>query len=173
LRARGYEDEANKVMIEKNEEYGRKLPWWSSSGMWYKLFGKLIGYGYATWNAFWISIGFIIAGWILFWLGHRNNLMEATDEHAYVKTRHNASDVIDTYPKFAAFIYSLENFVPLVKLAMGDYWLPNANAGKDHKLWKIKWRNGRLLRWYLWFHILAGWVLTTLWVAGLTGLVKT
>jgi len=29
----------------------------------------------------------------------------------------------------------------------------------------------RLLRWYLWFHILAGWTLTPLLLAGLSGLV--
>ncbi len=29
------------------------------------------------------------------------------------------------------------------------------------------------LRWYLWCHIIAGWVLTTLWVGGLMGLLKT
>ena len=31
---------------------------------------------------------------------------------------------------------------------------------------------GRLLRWYLWFHILAGWVLTPLLFAGLSGLIR-
>ena len=31
---------------------------------------------------------------------------------------------------------------------------------------------GRLLRWYLWFHILAGWVLTPLMFAGLSGLIR-
>jgi len=33
-------------------------------------------------------------------------------------------------------------------------------------------RTGRLLRWYLWFHILAGWTLTPLFFAGLSGLVR-
>ena len=29
-----------------------------------------------------------------------------------------------------------------------------------------------LLRWYLWFHVLAGWTLTPLFFAGLSGLVR-
>jgi hypothetical protein len=31
---------------------------------------------------------------------------------------------------------------------------------------------GKLLGWYLWFHILAGWVLTPLMFAGLSGLIR-
>ena len=31
---------------------------------------------------------------------------------------------------------------------------------------------GRLLRWYLWFHILAGWTLPPLMFAGLSGLIR-
>jgi hypothetical protein len=34
-------------------------------------------------------------------------------------------------------------------------------------------KSGSLLRCYFWFHIIAGWILTTLWVGGLTGLLKT
>jgi hypothetical protein len=79
----------------------------------------------------------------------------------------------ENYPEFNAVIYSLEMFTPLVKLAMGDYWLPNAKRGTQHQFMKIKLpKSGSLLRGYLWCHILAGWILSTLWVAGLTGLVK-
>ncbi len=31
---------------------------------------------------------------------------------------------------------------------------------------------GALLRWYFWGHIIFGWILTSLWVAGFTGLVR-
>lgn len=104
-----------------------------------------------------------------------------------------------------AFVYSLETFVPLLKLQVSQYWLPNANRGKEvpgpflrelmlktvvqflfgkrmEEYWLRKLNctfkipsstTGAWLRTYLWWHIIAGWIFTTLWVVGLTGLVKT
>jgi hypothetical protein len=49
----------------------------------------------------------------------------------------------------------------VVDLGMAKYWIPDAN-----KLW------GAVIRCYMWVHISAGWILTTLLIVGLTGLVK-
>jgi hypothetical protein len=78
------------------------------------------------------------------------------------------------YPKFNSLTYSLETFLPLVKLQMADYWAPNANLGT--KIIEFKFgilRLGGLLRFWLWIHTILGWVLTSLWVGRLTGLIKT
>jgi hypothetical protein len=80
----------------------------------------------------------------------------------------------ETYPKFNAFIYSLETFVPLVKLEVGQYWIPNANRGVEFHIGKVvHFTTGGLLRAYFWLHILLGWIFTTIWVGGFTGLLKT
>ena len=77
-----------------------------------------------------------------------------------------------------AFVYALENFLPVVELYQGEYWRPNPLHGTKGRS-RILGREfdfglvpGRLLRWYLWFHILAGWTLTPLLFAGLSGLVR-
>src|SRR5437879_1647344 len=77
-----------------------------------------------------------------------------------------------------AFVYALENFLPVVELYQGEYWRPNPLHGTKGRS-RILAREfdfglvpGRLLRWYLWFHILAGWTLTPLLFAGLSGLVR-
>jgi hypothetical protein len=81
------------------------------------------------------------------------------------------------YPPFHAFVYALENFLPVVELQQGEYWRPNplhATKGRSRILggeFDVGIVPGRLLRWYLWFHVLAGWVLTPLLFAGLSGLV--
>ena len=51
--------------------------------------------------------------------------------------------------------------LPIVDLHQEKYWLPDAR--KDY---------GWLYQAYLWLHIIFGWILTTVLVAGLTGLVK-
>jgi len=60
------------------------------------------------------------------------------------------------YPRLSAFIYSLENTFPLVKLGQVDTWHPHR----------------RLLRWFKWLQNLTGWLLAGLFAAGLAHLVQ-
>ena len=81
--------------------------------------------------------------------------------------------VSDGYPKFNPFIYSVEAYVPLLNLHMGECWIPNANRDADHRIGNFTLpKSGSLLRYYLWLHIIIGWLLTTLLVAAITGLLK-
>jgi hypothetical protein len=82
------------------------------------------------------------------------------------------ASISDDYPMFNAPMYSLDAFLPIIDLHQESKWLPNANKGKEIPLFFLKARSGQLLLWYFWVHILAGWILTTLWVAGFTGLVR-
>ena len=70
--------------------------------------------------------------------------------------------------------YSVDVFIPFINLHQREYWLPNANRGPELEpglAWaRVRW--GALLRVYLWFQIVAGWILTTLLVVGVTGLAR-
>jgi len=74
---------------------------------------------------------------------------------------------------FSAFIYSLETFVPLVKLGVAEYWKIDANVSRPVRLGKVTVfdRGVFVLRYYR-IHIIAGWVFTSLWVAAFTGILK-
>lgn len=101
------------------------------------------GYGYETWRAF-IGMALMVAiGTAVFCFTNGNSDMVATSDGAYV-------------PIFNAFIYSLDAFLPIVDLHQESYWLPQSEPFK----------------WYLWFHISAGWILSTISVAAFTGLFK-
>jgi hypothetical protein len=82
------------------------------------------------------------------------------------------------YPHFNAFVYSLENFLPVVDLHLESHWRPNTHERVVMDPVSGEWGTdsatmaGKLLRWYLWFHILAGWTLTPLMFAGLSGLIR-
>jgi hypothetical protein len=190
LRNMGRQEEGVKVMIAKNEDHGRRADnFWD--WCWYNGLGRLIGYGYRPWNALGVSLIVVGIGTLLFWRGFRYKILVPTDEKAY--EAHKNGQLSESYPRFNPFIYSLETFVPLVKLGVDQYWIPNPNLGADvlGLLRKFAMRlpfgkcyaehsqeqfalikAGGLLRCYLWFHILLGWILTTLWVGGLTGLLK-
>jgi hypothetical protein len=51
------------------------------------------------------------------------------------------------YPKFQAFIYSLDNFLPIVYLKQRAIGLPNANQG-DNVIPGVRFRYSGLLRIY-------------------------
>jgi hypothetical protein len=172
LRKMGLDEDARAVMIAKNQEHALYVHW-RPEWLWYGFFGQVIGYGYSPWRAFFISLAVIVIGWWLFRRCYRRGLVTPTGDVEYTVTNDGAHPTSTDYPKFNAFFYSLETFVPLVKLGLADHWTPNANRGKSVRLGIVSLRTGSLLRGYVWVHTIFGWILTTLWVGGITGLVKT
>ena len=144
---------------------------------WNLMLDVTIGYGYRPLRALWWIAGFVIVGTVLFGLAYRARIVTPTDEAAY-RVFVESGVAPPHYPPFHAFVYALENFLPVVELYQGEYWRPNPLHGTKGRS-RILAREfdfglvpGRLLRWYLWFHILAGWTLTPLLFAGLSGLVR-
>ena len=177
----GHERDARLVMIEKNHERARftRFPrqgWW-----WFNLFGRLIGYGYAPWRAFAISVAMILLGWFLFYVGFSHDLLSPTRENAYLKTpnghrvlgKSGRPKISKDYPVFNPLVYSLESFIPLIKFDQSASWTPNANSSTEISRFHLQAPTGRFLRYYLYFHIAAGWLFTSLWVGAVTGLVKS
>jgi hypothetical protein len=67
-----------------------------------------------------------------------------------------------SYPRFNAFIYSADTLLPIVALEMQAFWIPDDRTGA-----------GWWARVYLWVHIVVGWALSLLAVAGFSGLVRS
>ncbi len=136
-----------------------------------------IGYGYRPLRALWWILLFVALGTILFDLGYRARLIAPTEARAY-ESFNATGEAPAHYPPFSSFIYSLENFLPVVDLHQGAYWRPNPRHSAAHGPHLFSRRGGlgtvpgKLLRWYLWVHILAGWTITPLLFAGLSGLLR-
>jgi len=173
LRQMGHEGDARLVMIEKNRERARFTRFPRHGWRWYNVFGRLISYGYAPLRAFWMSVAMIVLGWLLFAFGYSHHLISPARENAYGKAPNGHFVLKDDYAVFNAFVYSLESFIPLVKFDQTANWMPNSNRGSEISIFHWQVRTGRLLRCYLYCHIAAGWLLTSLWVGAVTGLVKT
>lgn len=181
LRQMGHEREAREVMIWKNQERAKFTQFPHGEWWWYNCFGWLIGYGYAPWRAFAISVAMILFGAFLFRCGFRHGLIAPTSDNAYAKEPHaqlilenGQPKISETYPVFNALVYSLESFVPLLGLDQSTNWTPNANRRSEISIFHRRVPcSGSFLRYYLYFHIAAGWLLTSLWVGAITGLVKT
>jgi sRNA-binding regulator protein Hfq len=168
LKNAGHEKAGIEVLIAKNCDGTNSLKWSLASfrnKLLNSFFNVFVGYGYRPSYAFRWSLLFIFFGTITFYSGHVNGLIVPTKPESR------------NYPVFSAIAYSAENFVPLIKLQVADSYAPNANLGDLYKssvpfIPSFRVTGGSLLRYYLWFYIIAGWFFTTLWVGGLTGLIR-
>lgn len=171
LRKRGHEEDSIRLLRAREKIRASKVRPLSAEWWWYRGFGRIIGHGYRPWTAFWVGLVIIVFGTFVFERGFRAGLITPTKDNAFINP--TTTTLKDNYPRFSAFIYSLEVFTPVLNLYQKEYWQPNAHSGDNlfHSK-KISLRSGELLRSYFWAHIILGWVLTSLWVVGLTGLVK-
>ncbi len=147
FRENGFEEDARDVLIAKNKSYIKNAPVSRWAKLRRRIFGWILGYGYRPWKAVWWLLGFWGIGTGLFWLGRYVEVIQPTRSVPY--------------PDFIAPVYSLDLFIPLINLHQATYWLPDSQ-----NLWGI------LILIYFCVHIVLGWVLMTMFIFGLTGLLK-
>ncbi|HVN91645.1 MAG TPA: hypothetical protein VMT61_17665 [Candidatus Binataceae bacterium] len=177
LRAAGRPEGAINVEVAHQDALRRLENLGFTDRLWRAALDVTIGYGYRPLRALWWILLFVALGGVLFRSGYRARLITPTEAEAYdvfVKT----GEPPPHYPPFNSFVYSLENFLPVVDLHQGTYWRPNPRhtpmrPGKsDAQTATFDRLLAPMLRWYLWLHILAGWTITPLLFAGLAGLLR-
>jgi sRNA-binding regulator protein Hfq len=170
LNRMGHREDAKKILIKKEKKITRRGGFgWRM--FWRGVLGVTIGYGYRPWRALWFIGFFILLGYGIFGSGYKTGVIVPVEKDAYVSGQ--CGLLREGYPKFNSFVYSVDEFVPVLDLHMKKYWRPDANKSwmLSFKKWSFR-VSGDFMRWYMWGHICAGWILTTLLVVGLTGLVK-
>ena len=157
LQQMGRDREARRVAIAKQDDLRRKgnLGWPARFGK--AFLGVTIGYGYQVWKALLWAVAIILVGWVVFLTADQLHVMQPQDQSsgAGVVTAPAAKR------EFVPLVYSLDNFIPAVDLYLKKTWAPI-----PMKPWHwifVVWR---------WIEILSGWLLTSLFLAGLGGLVK-
>lgn len=173
----------------------RPLLWGRAAWMWFLswLFNLFVGYGYYPRRGVGWLAGMLAAGWLVFWLGGptpyggpghikpadpvfiaQNHITKpgeyetSAQEEKVLERGHRFGYTLPVeYTPFSAFWYSFDTLVPLIDLGQEKAWSPSPLAPSFTKD-PIGW----LLLFYLYFHIIMGWVLTTLTVVAMTGLIK-
>jgi hypothetical protein len=165
LQETGDESGARKVLfeMERQRRHVEDRSWYSR--LWGWLLRWTIGYGFYSWWAVGWLVVLIALGWGLFRIGYSSGTMAPTDKDAYCFFREHHGQPPDYYQRFTASIYSLENSLPFVNLGQKDHWMPDPNPQG------ARWMPG-FLRWFRWGQVLLGWLLATLFVAGVTGVVR-
>lgn len=132
-----------------------------------------IGYGYKPGRA----AVFMILLWLIgSFLAQRTFVLHGiapTEKEAYSAAQ-SSRELPAHYPRFQPFMFSLENTFPLVKLGQVDKWqaTPDERPDSCAILGLQCIGSARLMRWFIWGQIVFGWLLATLFVAAVSGIVQ-
>ena len=153
-----------------------------SRGKWARIWNFIlrvgVGHGYYPGRALVCLLGLTVIGFVLYYGGYFAGSMVPREKDAYrsFKTDHR---VPDYYEPFHAWIFSLENSFPLVKLGQVDHWGPDPNpeSSAHFVLRSLGFSVStlmvtRFLRVFGWVQILLGWLFATMGIAAVTGLVR-
>jgi hypothetical protein len=165
LRRSGDEPGAVRVLIaEEDARYARFGPFGRLGG---SLLKSTIGYGHRPLLTVLWALAIIALGWGVVTVAARANLMRPT----YPENPPAGGE--RRYERLHPLLYSIDVFFPFVNLHQEHYWWPDADVSGE---WRIIGRSlpidGSLVRYYLWFQIGAGWLLSAIFLAGVTGLLR-
>jgi len=168
-----------KVLEESGDETGATQVRIAAEDLRYGQYGTLgriwggflkwtIGYGHRPLLTIMWSLLVVLIGWDVVWFAKKASVMRPTYPE---NTPHNEEL---HYQGLHPLLYSLDVFVPFVNLHQEHYWWPDEDAVGSCLLfsWRIPVR-GSLVEYYLWAQIIAGWILSAIFVAGVTGLIRS
>ncbi len=164
-RESGLENDATSVLIAAEDVRYARYGWRG------RLLGGFlratIGYGHRPLRAIDWSLGVVLVGWAMVFIGTRAGVMRLT----WPETTPPPSG--DPSAELNPLLYSLDVFLPFVNLHQEHYWWPDTVANGICVILGIRIPcSGGWLRVYLWLQIIAGWLLSAIFIAGVTGLLR-
>jgi hypothetical protein len=174
LRDAGNEKGFSQVCIGMESRALDGRSWWRRSIGY--LLGWTIGYGYASQRAILWILGLIVIGTSVYWHGVTMMVPAQKDAYAYLQCFH---DTPANYGRFHAFVYSMDNSFPLIKLGVQEKWIPKECTGCNSttRTGLIREVDARItsslfLRSFRIAQVCIGWILTTLFAVGVTGVIR-
>jgi hypothetical protein len=165
LRENGDEDGAIEVLVAQQDARFRNSNWLVRA--WARFLKITVAYGHRPLRTVLWSLAVILLGRVLVAIGARAGVMRLTWPETTPPPAGNSTAGL--HP----LLYSLDVFLPFVNLHQEQYWWPDESASGDYPFagYNINVR-GSILRYYLWLQIIAGWLLSAIFVAGVTGLMR-
>jgi hypothetical protein len=170
----GQASDANEILIHKEKKEWqqdatkewKKLPkdhlsWakfnllnkWVWNWLWYNVLGWVINYGFDPLRAIWVGLVVVLIGWLVFYRARKRKFLVEKEVH-------------EPERKFSALVYSIDLFTPIVNFYERENWIFFGERGARFNLRLF------LFRIYWMVHIALGWIITSLIVAGLLGIVR-
>ena len=164
-RSIGSNSQADQVLIARDEMLYSNSDW--PNYVWGKLLKITIGYGHQPLRAIVWSMMVVAIGTVMVATGKRAGVIRLTwPETTPPPSGHPTAGL-------NSLLYSLDVFLPFVNLHQEHYWWPDeAASGECAVLGRRIGIRGSVLRSYLWAQIIAGWLLSAIFLAAVTGLIR-
>lgn len=191
LREQGEDEQARKILIGLEDDrctYGGLT---RPDRAWAWILKWTIAYGYRPLRALWFIGAFVALGFIIFGSAYRAGQLIPSDRQAYEDLKGQKATP-PYYEGFCALVYSLDVFVPIIDLGQRSKWKPTSTGdvpvrpstcGRTESLGCVVCQAAIFsdapsfppwfVRLFRWVDILAGWFFTSLFVAGISGLVRS
>ena len=181
LFAAGQDIDAREILLEKEKQLTKHGDMSVALRFWRRLWDLFAGYGYRLRKTLAWAAMFVVWGMVIFkYADHscrifpHQPLVTVQDKYAKEKVEHCAVERLPTrvveenfpeYPEFNALAYSLDVFIPFFALHQESHWYPQVQKGDGFWLFYF-------LRFWFWLEVIAGWLLTSLAVLSITGLLR-
>jgi hypothetical protein len=177
LRNEGDSKGATEVLVEMEHKWRRQEDKGIRQKAWTAILRLVVGYGYYPARSVVWLLALTVLSAALFWFGYSAGSVAPTEKDAltfFEQTRQPPQ----LYPQFHASIFALESSIPLVNLGQVGLWQPD-----PREQWKtvsdqeyphpFSWiLSSAFLRRFRWVQICLGWFFTTMFVAGISGIVR-
>jgi hypothetical protein len=126
-----------------------------------------VGYGHRPMLTIMWSLAVVALGWAVVGAAKAASVMRPT----YPENPPAHEEL--HYQALHALLYSLDVFLPFVNLHQEHYWWPDEDASGLYPVLGRKLTvRGSSIQYYLWPQIIAGWILSAIFLAGVTGLIR-
>ncbi len=158
----GHDAEARAVAIARRRDRRRFEPTTKVRALWDRVLYATIRYGYESWRAVLLLAAVFVVAIGVFSLAARHaNLFVPVTATAGGHRPPPVTKCTSEYPCFEPVGYAIDTVVPLINVHQASYWAPNASTTA-----------GVLLTVFTWVCTALGWLLATLTVAGVTGIIQ-
>lgn len=161
----GHGNEARQIAIARERQRSKNLPLLRRI-IRDVFYGWTVDYGYSPAKTLYFVLAIVLTGYFIFGTANTQGAMVPTqnrlEKQSAVQGGGRDQPHYYQYPEFVPLAYSVDVFLPIVDLHQEEYWMPSTTT-----IFGVKALN------YMWFHIAAGWFLTTLFVSAITGIVRT
>jgi hypothetical protein len=166
------------VLAESGEDTGATQVRIAAEDLRYSRYGLLghiwgaflkytIGYGHRPMLTVMWSVAVMLLGWAVVSSAKVASVMRPT----YPENTPPNEEL--HYQELHPLLYSLDVFLPFVNLHQEHYWWPDGDASGNCVLFRRSVSaRGSVVEYYLWAQIIAGWILSAIFVAGVTGLIR-
>lgn len=186
LRDMGHEDDAREIAVQREVARIRSADTRGIRKIWMIFLGAAVGFGYRPRYALYWSLGFFLLGWLTFAKAYDLGYMAPRDGSivAYLAANPGKS-VPPRYTEFNSFLYAADTFLPIIEMGQDLAWEPStvrapdaAPLPTDRSPDSVTARNLAhdfsigVHRWIYWIEEIVGWVLVSLFIAGMSGVIK-